>query len=158
MIAAWDGGGTAGELTWLTRRCAAVRLPAAVAPPCRTLTLTHHPPALPTSPQLAGLNCLRLMNETTATALSYGIYKTDLPEADPVHVVFVDVGFASTQVTHGACGAAGVYSLHVLTGGLRNIKSWRACTCARDAPPVGLPTACDPASPRPPAPRCAWWP
>jgi heat shock protein 4 len=48
--------------------------------------------------QLAGLNCLRLMNETTATALSYGIYKTDLPETDPVHVVFVDIGFSSTQV------------------------------------------------------------
>lgn len=38
------------------------------------------------------------MNETTATALSYGIYKTDLPEGDPVHVVFVDIGFSSTQV------------------------------------------------------------
>ncbi|KAI7836745.1 hypothetical protein COHA_009383 [Chlorella ohadii] len=48
--------------------------------------------------QLAGLNCLRLLNETTATALSYGIYKTDLPEGDPVHVVFVDIGFSSTQV------------------------------------------------------------
>ncbi|KAL4452428.1 hypothetical protein ABPG75_008090 [Micractinium tetrahymenae] len=48
--------------------------------------------------QLAGLNCLRLLNETSATALSYGIYKTDLPDGDPVNVVFVDVGFASTQV------------------------------------------------------------
>lgn len=48
--------------------------------------------------QLASLNCLRLMNETTATALSYGIYKTDLPEGDPVNVVFIDIGFASTQV------------------------------------------------------------
>lgn len=48
--------------------------------------------------QIAGLNCLRLLNETSATALAYGIYKTDLPEGDPVNVVFVDVGFASTQV------------------------------------------------------------
>ncbi|KAL4450109.1 hypothetical protein ABPG77_010778 [Micractinium sp. CCAP 211/92] len=48
--------------------------------------------------QLAGLNCLRLLNETSATALAYGIYKTDLPEGDPVNVVIVDVGFASTQV------------------------------------------------------------
>jgi hypothetical protein len=48
--------------------------------------------------QTAGLNCLRLLNETTATALAYGIYKTDLPEGEPVHVVFVDVGYASTQV------------------------------------------------------------
>merc|ERR1719271_2208021 len=28
---------------------------------------------------IAGLNCLRLMNDSTAAALSYGIYKTDLP-------------------------------------------------------------------------------
>lgn len=49
--------------------------------------------------QIAGLNCLRLVNETTATALAYGIFKTDLPEKDPVHVVFVDVGHAHTQVS-----------------------------------------------------------
>lgn len=47
---------------------------------------------------IAGLNCLRLVNETTATALAYGIFKTDLPENDPVHVAFVDVGHAHTQV------------------------------------------------------------
>lgn len=49
--------------------------------------------------QIAGLNPLRLMHEPTATALAYGIYKTDLPEADPVHVAFVDVGHGSMQVT-----------------------------------------------------------
>jgi heat shock protein 4 len=48
--------------------------------------------------QIAGLNCLRLVNETTATALAYGIFKTDLPENDPINVVFVDVGHAHTQV------------------------------------------------------------
>ncbi len=47
---------------------------------------------------IAGVNCLRLVNETTAAALSYGIYKTDLPETDPVYVAFVDVGHSSTQV------------------------------------------------------------
>jgi heat shock protein 4 len=47
---------------------------------------------------VAGLNCLRLVNETTATALAYGIFKTDLPDTDPVHVGFVDVGHSSTQV------------------------------------------------------------
>lgn len=46
---------------------------------------------------IAGLNCLRLMNETTATALAYGIFKTDLPE-EPVHVAFVDMGHSATQV------------------------------------------------------------
>ncbi|GLC40661.1 hypothetical protein PLESTB_000035600 [Pleodorina starrii] len=49
--------------------------------------------------QIAGVNCLRLINETTATALAYGIFKTDLPETDPVHVVFVDVGHSHTQVS-----------------------------------------------------------
>jgi len=47
---------------------------------------------------IAGLKCLRLMHETTATALAYGIYKQDLPETDPLHVVFVDVGHCALQV------------------------------------------------------------
>ncbi|XP_014355991.2 97 kDa heat shock protein isoform X1 [Papilio machaon] len=49
---------------------------------------------------IAGLNVLRLMNETTATALTYGIYKQDLPapEEKPRNVVFVDFGYSSLQV------------------------------------------------------------
>ncbi|KAL9232059.1 hypothetical protein vseg_007206 [Gypsophila vaccaria] len=47
---------------------------------------------------IAGLHPLRLIHETTATALAYGIYKTDLPENDPVNVAFVDVGHSSLQV------------------------------------------------------------
>eukprot|EP00250_Pteridium_aquilinum_P018222 c23991_g2_i2 orf=284-2206(+) len=47
---------------------------------------------------IAGLRPLRLMHETTATALAYGIYKTDLPENEPVNVVFVDVGHAALQI------------------------------------------------------------
>ncbi|CAN4084864.1 unnamed protein product [Withania somnifera] len=47
---------------------------------------------------IAGLHPLHLIHETTATALAYGIYKTDLPENDPLNVVFVDVGHASLQV------------------------------------------------------------
>lgn len=40
------------------------------------------------------------MNETTATALTYGIYKQDLPapEEKPRNVVFVDFGYSSLQV------------------------------------------------------------
>uniref|UniRef100_A0A673GS29 Heat shock protein 4a n=1 Tax=Sinocyclocheilus rhinocerous TaxID=307959 RepID=A0A673GS29_9TELE len=51
--------------------------------------------------QIAGLNCLRLMNDTTAVALAYGIYKQDLPapEEKPRIVVFVDVGHAGYQVS-----------------------------------------------------------
>jgi heat shock protein 4 len=49
---------------------------------------------------IAGLNCLRLIPDTTATALAFGIYKTDLPEGDgeALNVAFVDVGHTSLQV------------------------------------------------------------
>nr|AKB96224.1 heat shock protein [Cherax destructor] len=49
----------------------------------------------------AGLNVLRLFNETTATALAYGIYKQDLPgpEEKPRNVVFVDCGNSNIQVS-----------------------------------------------------------
>ena len=49
----------------------------------------------------AGLNVLRLLNETAATALCWGLPKTaDLPEdsATPRHVLFFDMGHSSTQV------------------------------------------------------------
>ncbi|TRY57892.1 hypothetical protein DNTS_014409 [Danionella cerebrum] len=50
--------------------------------------------------QIAGFNCLRLINDTTAVALAYGIYKQDLPnpEEKPRNVVFVDIGHSSYQV------------------------------------------------------------
>lgn len=47
---------------------------------------------------IVNLNPLCLLHETTATALGYGIYKTDLPESDPLNIVFVDIGHASMQV------------------------------------------------------------
>ncbi|KAJ7103781.1 heat shock protein 70 family [Mycena epipterygia] len=48
---------------------------------------------------IAGLNPLRLINDTTAVALGYGITKSDLPEPEnPRHVVFVDVGHSSLSV------------------------------------------------------------
>uniref|UniRef100_A0A4W3IFQ4 Heat shock protein 4a n=1 Tax=Callorhinchus milii TaxID=7868 RepID=A0A4W3IFQ4_CALMI len=51
--------------------------------------------------QIAGLNCLRLINETTSVALAYGIYKQDLPapEEKPRAVVFVDMGHSAFQVS-----------------------------------------------------------
>ncbi|KAL0969063.1 hypothetical protein UPYG_G00222200 [Umbra pygmaea] len=54
--------------------------------------------------QIAGLNCLRLINDTTAVALAYGIYKQDLPtpEEKPRNVVFVDLGHSSFQVSISA--------------------------------------------------------
>ncbi len=49
---------------------------------------------------VAGFNVLKLMNDTTATALAYGIYKQDLPppEEKARHVVFVDAGHRGLQV------------------------------------------------------------
>ncbi|KAI0762180.1 heat shock protein [Trametes elegans] len=56
--------------------------------------------ALLDAAQIAGLNCLRLINDTTAVALGYGITKSDLPEPEnPRHVVFVDVGHSSASVS-----------------------------------------------------------
>nr|KAF6368671.1 heat shock protein family H (Hsp110) member 1 [Myotis myotis] len=51
--------------------------------------------------QIVGLNCLRLMNDMTAVALNYGIYKPDLPGLDekPRIVVFVDMGHSALQVS-----------------------------------------------------------
>ena len=50
--------------------------------------------------QVAGLNVLRLFNDTTAAALAYGIYKQDLPapEEKPRNVVFVDLGHSDLQI------------------------------------------------------------
>ncbi|KAK9269395.1 hypothetical protein L1049_001168 [Liquidambar formosana] len=47
---------------------------------------------------IAGLNPLRLMHDCTATALSYGIYKTDFSTAGPTYIAFVDIGHCDTQV------------------------------------------------------------
>lgn len=51
--------------------------------------------------QTAGLNVLRLFNDTAAIALAYGIYKQDLPaEKEKARlVVFVDIGDNDTQVS-----------------------------------------------------------
>jgi heat shock protein 4 len=47
--------------------------------------------------EIAGLKCLRLINDTTATALGWGITKLDLPgpEEKPRRVVFVDIGHSN---------------------------------------------------------------
>ncbi|CAJ2514237.1 Uu.00g023560.m01.CDS01 [Anthostomella pinea] len=47
--------------------------------------------------EVAGLKILRLMNDTTAAALGYGITKLDLPAADekPRRVAFIDIGHSN---------------------------------------------------------------
>ncbi|RWW51087.1 hypothetical protein BHE74_00042601, partial [Ensete ventricosum] len=49
---------------------------------------------------IAGLKPLRLMHDCTATALGYGIYKTDLSaRGSSFCVVFIDIGHCNTQVS-----------------------------------------------------------
>ncbi|RKO96376.1 heat shock protein 70, partial [Caulochytrium protostelioides] len=65
----------------------------------------HQRRALLDACNIAGINCLRLMNELTASALGYGITKLDLPDttldanAKPRNVVFVDMGHSNFQVS-----------------------------------------------------------
>ncbi|KAI3394209.1 hypothetical protein diail_3024 [Diaporthe ilicicola] len=53
--------------------------------------------ALIDAAEVAGLKLLRLMNDTTAAALGYGITKLDLPSAEekPRRVAFIDVGHSN---------------------------------------------------------------
>lgn len=53
--------------------------------------------ALVDAAEIAGLKMLRLMNDTTAAALGYGITKLDLPgpEEKPRRVAFVDIGHSN---------------------------------------------------------------
>ena len=49
---------------------------------------------------IAGIKCLRLINECTAVALNYGFFrKADLPDKDPRYVAFVDLGHSKLTVT-----------------------------------------------------------
>ncbi|KAL7721170.1 Heat shock 70 kDa protein [Entamoeba marina] len=49
--------------------------------------------------QIAGVSCLRLLNEHTATALAYGFYKTDLSTTEPRPVLIIDVGHSNTTAS-----------------------------------------------------------
>jgi heat shock protein 4 len=56
--------------------------------------------ALMDAAAIASLNPLRLINDTTAVALGYGITKSDLPEPDnPRHVMFIDAGHSNFTAT-----------------------------------------------------------
>ena len=56
--------------------------------------------ALLDAASIAGLNVLKLMSDTAATALAYGIFKQDLPplEEKARNVIFVDAGHVGLQV------------------------------------------------------------
>ena len=59
----------------------------------------HQRRAILVAADIAGLKCLRLINDNTATALAYGITKTDLPEKEPRRIAFVDCGRDCMQVS-----------------------------------------------------------
>ncbi|KAK3039713.1 hypothetical protein RJ639_027054 [Escallonia herrerae] len=52
--------------------------------------------------EIGGLRPQRLMHDCTATALGYGLYRTDFSNSGPTNVVFVDIGHCDTQVTVAA--------------------------------------------------------
>ncbi|EAZ63803.1 heat shock protein of HSP70 family [Scheffersomyces stipitis CBS 6054] len=53
--------------------------------------------------RIAGLNPVRIVNEVTAAAVGYGVFKAnDLPEDEPKKVAFVDIGHSSYQVSIAA--------------------------------------------------------
>lgn len=49
--------------------------------------------------KIAGLNPVRIVNEVTAAAVSYGVFKTDLPEEEPKKIAFIDIGHSSYTCT-----------------------------------------------------------
>ena len=55
-----------------------------------------------TACEIANLPCLKIANEGTCVALSYGIYKSAkglFSETEPTHVMFIDVGYTNFTVT-----------------------------------------------------------
>lgn len=56
--------------------------------------------ALMDAAMIASLNPLRIINDTTAVALGYGITKSDLPDPEnPRHVLFIDAGHSNLTAT-----------------------------------------------------------
>uniref|UniRef100_A0A0K0E6P5 Heat shock 70 kDa protein 4-like n=1 Tax=Strongyloides stercoralis TaxID=6248 RepID=A0A0K0E6P5_STRER len=80
--------------------------------------------ALKAAVDLTGMNCLKLVNENSAAASAYGIYKQDLPPegSPPKVVVIVDGGHTSVQATlclfnKGKCEIVG-YTYDTDVGGM----------------------------------------
>jgi heat shock protein 4 len=52
--------------------------------------------------EIAQLNCLKVANESTMIALSYGIFKSAkklFSESDPLHYMFIDLGYTGYSVS-----------------------------------------------------------
>jgi len=58
--------------------------------------------ALIDAAEIAGVKCLKILNEPVASALGYGFYRLDLPDKDkdpPLILLFIDVGHSVSQVS-----------------------------------------------------------
>ncbi|GAB4826601.1 hypothetical protein Ancab_033495 [Ancistrocladus abbreviatus] len=64
--------------------------------------------------EIAGLKLLRLMHDCTATALGYGIYKSNFFNSDATYVVFVDIGHSDTQVAVSCVLKVTIYLLSLV--------------------------------------------
>lgn len=75
--------------------------------------------ALMDAAEIAGLNCLRTVNDTTAAAVNYGMMKSDVSAEISKTVVILDIGYASMKAcaVSFAKGAAeihaNVYDMHL---------------------------------------------
>lgn len=59
--------------------------------------------ALLNAAEIAGINCIRLLNESTAGVLALGITRaSEFPENDPKNFVFVDIGYTAMTITIAA--------------------------------------------------------
>ena len=48
--------------------------------------------------KIAEIKCLKLMNETSAIALEYGIFRRGKLEDEARHVMFIDMGYSKTSI------------------------------------------------------------
>jgi len=74
--------------------------------PCKDVVISvpgfwteHQRQAMLDAAVIANLNPLRLLNDHTASALQYGIYKKELSDTEPIRVMFVDIGESNTTVS-----------------------------------------------------------
>lgn len=60
--------------------------------------------AIADAARIAGLNPVRIVNDVTAAAVSYGVFKTDLPEGEEKSriVAFIDIGHSSYTCSIGS--------------------------------------------------------
>ncbi|OAF68063.1 Heat shock protein SSE1 [Intoshia linei] len=102
-----------------------------------------------TAAKIANINCLRLMNDTTAIATCYGFYRQDFPAVDkpPKKVIMMDYGENSLQICavefnkdtlkivaadHGICGGHYI-TLAITRHFIKQLKDSKKITIKEDS-------------------------